>query len=104
MSIEAEILSQIQQYVNIPYLGTFILLSYLVKKHFEKWLMKVTKQKFKTVYVVLIIAALTGLVFWLFDQDLFWHQILLTYAIGTSMHETIFEYFEKKIRKQDANN
>lgn len=96
----SNIFFQISIYVSIPYLLTFILLSYLVKTYFGDWIQKVTKFNFKTVYIVLIIATLLGISFWLLIKDLQWHQILFSYAVGTSLHELIFQHIENLIIKK----
>ena len=62
--------NQISIYVNIPYLLTFILLSYLAKKELGGWLQKITKFNFKTAYIVLILATVIGILFWIFIKDL----------------------------------
>jgi hypothetical protein len=91
-----QVWSQIAQYVSIPYLLTFMLLSYFVKKYFSEWLMKITKLKWKTVYTVLILATIIAIPFLLFTDES-WAQILFSYAVGTSLHELIFKWIEDKI-------
>lgn len=86
-----EIWIQIAQYISVPYMLTFILLAYLVKEYFGKFLQKITKFEWKTVYTVLILATITAVPF-LIWTDTTWAQVLLSYAVGTSLHELIFRY------------
>ena len=79
------------------YLTTFMLLSYLIKKHFNDLLQKITNSKWKPVYTVLIIATILAFPFAFFTNAT-WVQIFFTYLLGTSLHETIFEFIEKKIK------
>jgi len=92
--MEGEILHQIQLWIDIPYLVMFISISYLVKRHFGEWARRVTGQRVKTVHIVLIIALVTGILFYFFSETLRWEQILLTYTLGTSLHEVLFKYVE----------
>lgn len=87
-----EICEQIVLYVNIPYLLTFVLLSYFVKKQFGGLLQKITKFDWKTVYTVLIIATITAIPFLIFEGG--WVKILFSYALGTTLHELIFKHIE----------
>ena len=82
-------------YIDICYLFTFIFLSYMVKKQFGELLSKVTKKKWRPVYTVLILATLVAIPFLLFT-DTEWQKIGLTYALGTSLYETIFARIENK--------
>ena len=86
--------SQIATYVSVPYLLTFVLLSYFVKRYFEEFLEKITKSKWKTVYTVLILATITAVPFLLWT-DISWVKIVFSYALGTSLHELIFKHVEK---------
>jgi len=88
------------QYISVSYLIIFMMLSYLIKRHFGDFLTRIFGIKFKTVYVVLIIATLVGIPFIIWDDESF-IKIMITYTLGTSLHETIFAFIEKKIR-QDA--
>ena len=89
---------QIDAYISIPYLIIFILLSYTIKKYFNELLQKITKFNWKTVYTVLIIATVLAVPF-IICTDEGWVNILFSYAVGTSLHELIFAYFEKKLTK-----
>jgi biotin transporter BioY len=86
-----------QQYINIPYLFSFLLMSYGVKNYLGSWLRKITNTKWKTVYTVLIIATVLGLVFYYcigVDLD----TLIISYSLGTSLHELAFWWIEKKIK------
>lgn len=91
--------SELSQLIVWPYLAVFVLLSYMAKKHLGKFLQRITKFDWKLVYTVLTFATLLA-VPWVIWTDATWVEILVTYAIGTSFHETILSYFEKKIHKK----
>jgi len=93
-----KIWGQLDTYLSIPYLLMFMLLSYLVKKYFGTLLQKITKFQWKTVYTVLIIATLLAVPFLVFSEE-GWMKIFITYAVGTSLHELIFGWLEKKFTK-----
>jgi len=89
---------QVATYVCVPYLLTFLLLSYLIKRDFRKLLDQITGQRWRTVYTVLIIATIMAVPFLLFS-DYSWVQILFSYTLGTSLHELIFKWIDQKIVK-----
>ena len=90
-----QIWAQLAVYVDITYMVSFMLLSYLVKRYFQDFLFKITKMKWKTVYTVLIIATLLAVPFILFSFAR-WEQILFSFTLGTSLHELIFKWIEAK--------
>ena len=81
-----------------PYLVIFILLSSLVKGLFGNFLQRITKFDWKSVYTVLILATIIGVPYALLTTAT-WVEVLLTYTIGTSFHELLFKYIEKKVGK-----
>jgi hypothetical protein len=85
------------QYVNVSYLVTFMLLSYLIKQYFQIQLNKLFKTNVKLVYVVLIIATILAIPFLLTKSN--WQQILFSYALGTSLHEIAFSQMENEVKK-----
>ena len=86
---------QVTVYINIAYLFSFMLLGYLVKRYFQAWLNSLFNKEIKTVFVVLILATLLAIPFlFLFKSE--WQKILLSYAVGTSLHELIFNWLEDK--------
>lgn len=91
------LINQIELYVDVPYLLTFILLSYLVKRYFQSSLTRIIGSEFKTVYVVLILAALVAVPYVLWG-DVSWQKAVVTYCVGTSLHETIFYIIENKFK------
>ena len=93
-----EIYTQISVYVSIPYLLVFMFLSYTVKKYFGDLLQRVTKFEWRTVYTVLIIATLVAIPFLLCSEE-GWIKIIVTYAVGTSLHEILFKIIENKLKK-----
>jgi len=88
--------NQLAELLLWPYMVIFILLSYLIKKHFGVLLQKITRFEWKPVYTVLILATLTGILYGLFTEAT-WVAIFLSYAVGTTFHETILEFIVKKI-------
>jgi hypothetical protein len=80
------------------YLCTFMMLSYLIKKHFGEMLERMTRSRWKLVYTVLIIATVLAFPFTYFTEAT-WVQIFFTYLLGTSLHEVIFGFVEKKIKQ-----
>jgi len=91
--------SELSQLNVWSYLMVFVLLSYMVKKHLGDFLQKITKFDWKPVYTVLIFATILA-VSWVIWTSATWVEILVTYTIGTTFHETILSYFEDKIRKK----
>lgn len=91
------ILSKIDLYIDWPYILTFMLLGYVFKKHFQTILNKLFKKNVKTVFVILILAALVAIPYLLCGAE--WQKILFSYALGTSLHETAFTWIENKIKK-----
>ena len=86
---------QVTVYINIAYLFSFMLLAYFIKRYFQEWLNSLFKKEFKSVFVVLILATLMAIPYLLFfEAD--WQKILLSYAVGTSLHELIFNWLEDK--------
>jgi vacuolar-type H+-ATPase subunit I/STV1 len=90
-----QIWQQFVQYISIPYLLTFMLLSYLVKKYFSDWLGRITNMKWRTVYTVLILATIVAIPFLFFTGETI-AQVLFSYALGTSLHELCFKWIEEK--------
>ncbi len=90
--------TQVAEYINVPYLLIFILLSYFVKKYFGKLLQKVTKFNWLSVYTVLVLATLVAIPFLLWTESP-WVEILFSYALGTTLHELIFHWIEKLWKK-----
>ena len=99
MDLLQQIWERLGEYVNIPYLFTFMLASYGVKTYLGAWLNKITKTKWKTVFSVLIIAAIVAVPYLVTGSP--WNEILFSYTLGTSLHETIFAFVEKKLKPKD---
>ena len=96
MEFLEKVLSQIEVYISVPYLVIFMLLAYTIKKYFSEILERITLLKWKCVYTVLLIATLTAVPFLLWSEE-GWLKIVFSYAVGTSLHELIFFWIEKKI-------
>ena len=91
--------SELSQLIVWSYLMVFVLLSYMVKKYLGNFLQKITKFDWKPVYTVLIFATILAIP-WVIWTSATWVEILVTYTLGTTFHETILSYFEDKIRKK----
>jgi len=99
MEIFDWVYSQINTIVYLPYMVSFMLLAYLFKKYFSDALLWLTFTKWKTVYTVLILAAVLAIPFILFAKES-WEKILVSYCVGTSLHELLFAWIEKKFAKE----
>ncbi len=90
--------AQIQEYISVPYLLTFLLLSYFINGYFGALLQRITRFHWKTVYTVLLLATLLAIPFCLFTK-IGWVKIVFSYALGTSLHELAFKYIAKLFKK-----
>lgn len=93
---------QIAVYVDVQYLIVFMLLAYMAKKYFEQALFLLTNKQWKTVYTVLVIAAITAIPFLVFG-DTGWEQVLFSFTLGTSLHELVFKRIEKLFTDEDKD-
>jgi len=91
-------LTQLAGLIVWPYLITFILLTYVVKKAFGDLLAKITRFTWKPVYTVLAIATIVAIPYAL-AMDVKWVPMLITYCIGTSFYEIILEKIFKWVTK-----
>ena len=90
--------AQISNYISVPYLLGFLLLSYLVKRYFGTLLQRITRFNWRGVYTVLILATLLAIPFLLFS-NIGWIKVVFSYALGTSLHELFFRYIAKLFKK-----
>ncbi len=90
-------LGDLAAFIVWPYLLIFLMLSYLVKNAFGDLLRKVIPA-WKTVYTVLILATVIGIVYAIFTE-VTWIQIAITYALGTSFHELILGKIVEAVTK-----
>lgn len=88
----------IVNYINLPYLLTFMLFAYLVKRYFKQAIDTIFKRDVKLVFIVLIIATLLAIPYYFFVKN-DWVRLLFTYTLGTSLHELIFTWIENKFKK-----
>ena len=95
--------AQIASYVDVPYIIIFMLLSYIVKKSFGDILQKITKFNWLPVYTVLIIATIVAIPFLIWSRET-WVNIAFSYALGTSLHELIFQWIENKFKTGDKGS
>ena len=94
-----QIWQQMEEYISIPYLLSFMLLAYLVKRYFQGFILKKWKQQIKSAFIVLVIAAIIAIPFLVCGSE--WQRVIFSYAIGTSLHELIFNKIEDIfLRKQ----
>lgn len=95
-----EIWKQLSSVICVEYMIIFMLLSYLIKRYFEFIIFRITGTKWKTVYTVLIIATSVAIPFIIWS-DVGWIKIAVSYTVGTSLHELIFRWIEKKITNEN---
>jgi hypothetical protein len=93
-----QIWNEITNYISVPYILTFMLLSYFMKRYFGDWLSRITTYRWKSVYTVLIMATVIAVPFAICSEYT-WVQILFSYALGTSLHELVFSFIEDKFKK-----
>lgn len=84
-------------YLSIPYLLVFMFLAYLVKTYFLA-MIQLVWPNFKMVFAVLILAAIIAVPFLIFTDEGFM-KIIVSYSVGTSLHELLFGWIEDKFRK-----
>ena len=84
-----ELFSNIAQYIDIPYLLTFMLISYMVNNNFVF--------KIKTVFLVAIIALIVAIPYY-FVVKIELSQLIFSYTLGTSLHELFFKWIENKFK------
>lgn len=112
------IFDKISNYLNLYYLFTFIFLGYLIKEYFRvivnslfnmlyffvkknifrKKIIECNNKEISMVHIILILAMLVAIPFLLTGVD--WQKILLSYTVGTSLHETIFTFIERKAKQK----
>ena len=96
------LLDNIQEYISVPYLLTFLFSAYVAKTYLGKFLQRITKFNWKTVYTVFILATLLAVPFILFTDE-GWVQVSIAYCVGTSGHELFFHIIETKLTKPKKN-
>ena len=97
-----QIWNAVVEYVNIAYLLTFMFLAYLIKSQFQGVLLKIFKKQIKSVFIVLILATLIAIPYLLAGAE--WQKVLFSYAVGTSLHELIFNWIEDKFKPKPPSN
>lgn len=90
-----EFYSAIAKYIDVPYLIVFMMFSYAFKGILAQWLSTILKTKVKKVISVFILGTIIG-VFFVFVLHSDFSKSIITWSVGTSMHELIFSYIEKR--------
>jgi len=93
-----QIWQTVSEYINVPYLLTFMLLAYLVKRYFQGLILNKWKQEIKSVFIVLVIATVVAVPYLVFGVE--WQKVLFSYALGTSLHELILNWFEDLFQRK----
>lgn len=93
-----QIWQTVLEYINVPYLLTFMLLAYLVKRYFQGFILNKWKQEIKSVFIVLVIATVVAVPYLVFGVE--WQKVLFSYALGTSLHELILNWFEDLFQRK----
>lgn len=87
----------ITKYIDLYYLIAFMAVTYSLKNTFHAGLQWLFRHKVNKHFAVFLIGFLVALPFWLY----FKHDklvLVITYAIGTSIHDLIIAYLIKKIK------
>lgn len=91
-------IQQLIQHIDLYYLCALLTLSYTLRDVGIAWLNKITKTS-QRVYVVLIIAALLAIPFYVNNShNECGMKLLLTYCVGTSLYEVFLKQFESIIK------
>lgn len=78
----------LEQYIHLPYLVVFVLLTYGLKDVATLVTRNLTGVNVPTKYAVFIFATLLAAPFWFYVDPL---RLLVTYAVGTSFYDLIIE-------------
>jgi len=98
-----ELYTTLEKYIDIPYLIVFMMLSYAFKGHLTNFLSSILKTKVKKVFSVFLLGTITGIFFVMYLKSDFLKSII-TWSVGTSMHELIFSWFEKRFFPEKAKD
>jgi uncharacterized membrane protein YfcA len=98
-----ELYTTLEKYIDIPYLIVFMMFSYAFKGQLTTFLSNVLKTKIKKVFSVFLIGTLVGVFFVAYLKTDFLKSII-TWSVGTSMHELIFSWFEKRFFPEKIKN
>lgn len=82
------------KYIYLPYLVSFISLTYGLKEPCTYILSKLFKRKVKVKYSVFLFATLLAIPFWVLADPV---QLLVTYAFGTAMYDLLIGLVVDKI-------
>ena len=105
-----EIMSFLEGYIDIAYMGSFILLSYAFLNTVTDVVGKAANKKRPAKqYGVLIIGVLVGILFFYLNRELYdgaqtdaeiIKKLIASYAIGTSLYELIIKWLVGTIKKK----
>jgi ribosomal protein L23 len=98
-----ELYTTLEKYIDIPYLIVFMMLSYAFKGSLTNALSSLFKTKVKKVFSVFLIGTITG-VFFVMSLKTDFLKSIITWSVGTSMHELIFSYIEKRFFPEKIKN
>lgn len=101
------ILDLIMQYVNIPYLATFVLFSYgfIKMAKIDKLTLVIFSQeiKIRKTYIVLILALIIAVPFYFISEgsnNAILIKLILSYGLGTSFYEVFIKQLENIFNPQ----
>lgn len=92
----------IQKYIDIYYLIVFMCITYTLKNTFHQflqWLFNTQVNKHLAVFVIGSLAAIPFLFYFKHDPLI----LLLTYSVGTSIHDLIIQFLIKMVNKAFNN-
>lgn len=98
-----EFYTAIKTYIDVPYLIVFMMFSYAFKGILTQWLSAIFKAKIKKVFSVFVLGTIIG-VFFVFVLHSDFSKSIITWSVGTSMHELIFSWFEKRFFPEKAKD
>jgi hypothetical protein len=96
METVINIWNQLSAYLDVTYLLIFMMLGYLIKEYLQGFLSELFHRTIPFVFVILILATIVSIPFLISGTS--WQKILLSYALGTSLHEVAFSFLENKIK------
>lgn len=91
-----QLILSIQKYIDIYYLIVFMCITYTLKNTFHaflQWVLRTEVNKHFAVFVIGSLAAIPFLFYFKHDPLI----LLLTYSVGTSIHDLIIQFLIKMV-------
>lgn len=98
-----EYLQQFISHINLYYLVVFMALTYALKNPLTDLLGSILRVKVVKIWTVFIIGTVAAVPFWvLFNHDRM--ILLITWSVGTSLHDMIIKFLLQKINKREQED